>query len=69
MLELQIQVLSIWWQVSGRLRDTLSDARTDDRGEVTANTVMIVLLTVAALAAGGVIAAKITSNANKIPEP
>ena len=69
MLELQIQMLSLWWQAGDAVRHRLRDARADDRGEVTATTVMIVLLTVAAIVAGGVIAAKITNNANKVPDP
>mgnify|MGYP000847087134 CR=1 FL=1 len=40
-----------------------------DRGEVTATTALIVILVIAALAAAGVIANKITNNAEKVPEP
>ena len=40
-----------------------------DRGEVTATTALIVILVIAAIAAGGVIAIKIANNANNVPEP
>ncbi len=46
-----------------RVRDDL------DRGEVTATTAIILLLVAAAITAGGVIATKITNNANNTPEP
>ena len=40
-----------------------------DRGEVTATTAIIVLLVIAAIAAGTVIATAITNNANNVPSP
>ena len=68
MLELQIKVLSAWFTAGERARAALDDRR-PDRGEVTATTVIIVILVIAAIAAGGVIASKITSNANEVPTP
>lgn len=50
-------------------RSRLAEASRNDRGEVTANTAFIVLLVVAAITAGGVIAAKLVANANKVPSP
>lgn len=67
MLELQINVLTAWWAASTAARDRLAADR--DRGEVTAQTAMIVLLVIAAIAAAGVIAAKIANNAEAVPEP
>ena len=69
MLEMQIRVLSCWLAVTGRLRTVVDEARNDDRGEVTATTALIVLLVIAAIAAGGVIATKITDNAKNVPSP
>lgn len=69
MLELQIRILTAWWSAADLGRQRLHDARHDDRGEVTAGTAMIVILVIAAIAAGGIIAAKITNNANNVPEP
>jgi hypothetical protein len=70
MLELQVQVLSLWYEAGDRFRAAQMRAAEDrDRGEVTATTAIIVLLVIAAIAAGGVIAAKITSNADNVPEP
>lgn len=40
-----------------------------ERGEITATTAIIVLLTIAALTAGGIIAGKIVANANNVPSP
>jgi heme A synthase len=69
MLELQVQLLSLWWAAQDSTRRRLHDARYDDRGEVTATTAIIVILVVAAIAAGGVIAAKVVANANSVPDP
>ena len=69
MLEIQIQLLTAWWQVADVLGQRLRDARDDDRGEITATTALIVILVVAAIAAGGVIASKIAANANNVPSP
>jgi hypothetical protein len=68
MLEIQIQVLSLWWATRTAARQRI-EAMRDDGGEVTATTAIIVILVIAAIAAGGVIAAKINANANKVPEP
>ena len=67
MLELQIKLLSAWFAAGERAQREI-DGR-HDRGEVTATTVIIVILVIAAIAAGGVIASKITSNANNVPSP
>lgn len=69
MLELQMQILSAWYAAGNHLRRKLTDSYDNDRGEVTAQTAMIFLLVVAAIAAGGVIATKITANANNVPSP
>jgi len=68
MLELQMKVLYAWYATGGHVRRKLDDSR-GDRGEVTATTVIIVILVIAAIAAGGVIASKITDNANNVPSP
>ncbi len=69
MLDLQIHLLTAWWQAADTLRQRLDDARDDDRGEITATTALIVILVIAAIAAGGVIASKIAANANNVPSP
>lgn len=69
MLEMQLKLLALWLAAVDGARDRVAEARQDDRGEVTATTALIVLLVVAALAAGAVIAGKITGNANKVPSP
>jgi hypothetical protein len=70
MLELQVQLLNMWHEAGDRLRSaTTRAAQERDRGEVTATTALIVLLVIAAVAAGGIIASKITGNANKVPSP
>lgn len=48
---------------------TLQRRLTSERGEITATTAIIVLLTIAALTAGGIIAGKIVANANNVPSP
>lgn len=70
MLEIQVRMLMMWHEAGDRLRAVQARAADErDRGEVTAQTALIVLLVVAAIAAGGVIAGKIASNAGKVPEP
>jgi hypothetical protein len=69
MLELQAKLLVAWAAAGEVIRQRVRDARDDERGEVTATTALIVLLVIAAIAAGGVIASKITGNANNVPSP
>ena len=68
-MEVQMRVLSAWYAAAEAIRARAADARHDERGEVTAMTAIIVLLVIAAIAAGGIIASKITSNANNVPSP
>jgi heme A synthase len=67
MLNIQVALLTAWRMISDAAHDQIRDQR--DRGEVTATTAMIVLLVVAAIAAGTIIAARITANANNVPSP
>lgn len=70
MLELQVQLWSAWLRAAAVTRQRLVEASGErDRGEVTATTALIVILVIAAIAAGGVIAIKIANNANNVPEP
>ncbi len=67
MLNIQVALLTAWRMVSDAARDQIREPR--DRGEVTATTVLIVLLVIAAIAAGTIIATRITTNANNVPSP
>lgn len=70
MWELQIQALRLWYDAGDRLRAARQRVADDrDRGEVTATTALIFILVVAAIAAAGIIATKIRSNAENVPEP
>jgi hypothetical protein len=69
MLELQLGLLTMWWSASDAIRERLANARDDERGEITATTAIIVILVIAAIGAGGVIATKIAANANNVPTP
>lgn len=69
MLEVQMRVLSAWYAAGEVIRGRLAEARRDERGDVTSTTAIIVLLVIVAIAAGGIIASKITSNANNVPSP
>lgn len=66
MLETQIKILQAWYRATDALRQAASD---EDRGEVTAQTALIVLLVAAAIAAGTAIALAIRSNTDNIPTP
>lgn len=69
MLPIQMRVMSAWIAAGDAMRARIEEARHDDRGEVNAQTAFIVLLVIAAIAAGGIIATKITDNANNVPSP
>ncbi len=69
MLETQMKLMAAWYAAGETVRARLAEARHDERGEVTAQTAMIVLLVAAAIAAAGIIAVKMTNNANNVPEP
>lgn len=62
LLPIQIQMLLLWQTA----KTSLAERASDERGEITATTVMIVLLVGAAVTAGGIIAAKIIAEANSI---
>ena len=56
----------IRWQTTSH---TIQRRMTREEGEITATTAIIVLLTIAAITAGGIIAGKIVANANNVPAP
>lgn len=66
MLKSQIKTMQAWRDAAEVARDTSLDR---DRGEVTAQTALIVLLVTAAIAAGGIIAGLIVQNAGNVPSP
>ena len=67
MLRIQLHILNTWSTGRGAARRRLDEAR--ETGEITATTAMIVILVIAAVAAGGIIATKIRANANNVPTP
>lgn len=67
MLHFQVNLLTAWWKATDTIERRYETDR--DRGEITATTALIVILVIAAIAAGGLIAAKIVSNAENVPEP
>lgn len=67
MLDLQVKVWSAWLHARGSAAERFNDER--DRGEVTSQTAMTVILVIAAIAAGAIIATKIGNNAAAVPEP
>ncbi len=69
MLKTQVQILESWRRAQEAALPASMTGRESDRGEVTAQTAMIALLVIAAVAAGTIIASRITGNANKIPTP
>ena len=67
LLPIQVQILAVWVTARNRVLDTVTHARDDERGELTASVIFLALLAVAAVAVATIVIAKITSNANKIP--
>ncbi len=69
MMKTQVQIIALWYQAGCALRALASDRLDEDDGEVTAQTALIVLLVAAAIVAGGIIATRMTDNANNIESP
>jgi hypothetical protein len=67
MLDTPIKFLTAWLTATETVATRLQHER--DRGEVTATTAIIVLLVIAAIAAGTIIALRITDNAESVPSP
>jgi hypothetical protein len=67
MLQMQIQVLTVWTLLRQRVAATASRAR-DDRGELTAGVIFLVALAVAAVAVAAIVISRLNSQASKIPE-
>ncbi|MGB3733315.1 MAG: hypothetical protein WA964_00060 [Ilumatobacter sp.] len=68
MLQTQIQILQLWTKAGEVIQTRLSPAY-DDRGEVTAQTALIVVLVTAAIAAGAAITLAMSANTSSIPTP
>jgi hypothetical protein len=66
LLPIEVQILAVWVTARNRVLDTVTRAH-DDRGELTASVIFLALLAVAAVTVATIVIAKITSNANKIP--
>lgn len=68
MMKASVELLQLWYRAGEMLREAA--ARGDeDRGEVTGQTALIVLLVTAAIAAGVAITAVMASNTDNIPSP
>jgi hypothetical protein len=67
LLPIQVQVLAAWTSARIRVLETITHARENERGELTASVIFLALLAVAAVTVAAIVIAKITSNANKIP--
>jgi len=67
LIPIEVQVLAAWMSARIRVLETINRARDDERGELTASVIFLALLAVAAVTVATIVIAKITSNANKIP--
>jgi hypothetical protein len=67
LIPIQVQVLAAWMTARNRVLESITRAR-DERGELTASVIFLALLAVAAVTVATIVIAKITSNANKIPD-
>lgn len=68
MQNIQMELVQLWYK-AGDVLATASERSRDDRGEVTAQTALIVVLVTGAIAAGLLINAVLTDNVNAIPDP
>ncbi len=67
MIKAQLELVRLWYRAGERVREAAMAQ--EDRGEVTGQTAMIVVLVTAAIAAGVAIAAAIAANTDNIPSP
>jgi hypothetical protein len=67
LIPIQVQVLAAWMTARNHVLESITRARDDERGELTASVIFLALLAVAAVTVATIVIAKITSNANKIP--
>jgi hypothetical protein len=67
LIPIQVQVLAVWMTARSRVLESFARGRDDERGELTASVIFLALLAVAAVTVAAIVIAKITSNANKIP--
>jgi len=68
MMKTQIEMIQMGYRAGDAVREVAASSR-DDRGEVTGQTALIVLLVTAAIAAGIAIAAAMVANTSNIPSP
>lgn len=66
MLKTQVRLATRLQDATDSIRTFAADNHRDDRGEVTSQTIVIALLVIAAVAAGGIIATRIGNEAAKI---
>ena len=66
LMPIQVQVLAAWFTVRHHVVEVARQAR-DERGELTGNVIFLAALAVAAAAIAAIVYARLTSNANKIP--
>ena len=67
MLQLQLLVIQAWLTVKEDFNEWVEPIDWDNDRGVTSETIIIAILAVAAVTAGGIIVAKIIGHANKIP--
>lgn len=68
MLQLQLLVIQAWLTVKEGVTERVENLDwTNDRGEITAQMIIIGILCLAAVAAGAVVTSRIQGHVNKIP--
>jgi hypothetical protein len=68
MLQLQLFVIQAWLTAKQGVTERIENTDwTNDRGEITAQMIIIGILCLAAVAAGAIVTSKITGHVNKIP--
>lgn len=66
LMPIQIQILAAWFTIRDHAVELARHGR-DERGELTGNVIFLAALAVAAAAIAAIVYARLTSNANKIP--
>jgi hypothetical protein len=66
-MPIQVQLITAFLVLRDRVVDAARHVRDDERGELTGSVILLVALALAAVTVGAIIAAKLSSNANKVP--
>jgi hypothetical protein len=66
-MPIQFQIITAFLVMRDRMTAVVRHVREDERGELTGSVILLAALALAAVVVGGIIAAKLNSNAGRVP--